>query len=187
MRVVIFKEIVGGDLRKLRAESNDADSGGGARDFRFPHREFGGAFSRIFSGTERQKRGRGSKKRDVSIPVGRFYWERDGKVEWKEARYEPPTDSRPTEGRIPVVHTYPPLRTPPPSKEGRLLVLIIQREDGTVWPAFATEDSLRRESKADEDQWADAVRRPILKALADTAESGAVARGVIDLGGEVDE
>lgn len=32
---ILYKELVEGDLRKLQAKSNDADTGGGARDFRF--------------------------------------------------------------------------------------------------------------------------------------------------------
>jgi hypothetical protein len=32
---ILYKEIVEGDLRKFRAESNDAATGGGARDLRF--------------------------------------------------------------------------------------------------------------------------------------------------------
>lgn len=32
---ILFKEIVDGDVRKIHADSNDSDTGGGARDFRF--------------------------------------------------------------------------------------------------------------------------------------------------------
>ncbi|WP_264802920.1 hypothetical protein, partial [Acetobacter fabarum] len=32
---ILYKEIVAGDLRKILAQSNDSDTGGGARDFRF--------------------------------------------------------------------------------------------------------------------------------------------------------
>lgn len=37
----IFKELVEGDFRKFFAQSNDTDSGGGARDLRYkPQKEF---------------------------------------------------------------------------------------------------------------------------------------------------
>lgn len=32
---ILFHEIADGDVRKFNAESNDADTGGGARDLRF--------------------------------------------------------------------------------------------------------------------------------------------------------
>lgn len=45
---ILFHEIVSGDIRKFNAESNDADSGGGARDLRFGLR-YGPVLNRLFS------------------------------------------------------------------------------------------------------------------------------------------
>ena len=45
---VIFKQIKPGDYRKLAAESNDAPTGGGARDFRFPSAPFAPVLEMFF-------------------------------------------------------------------------------------------------------------------------------------------
>lgn len=173
---VVFKEIVEGDFRKFRAEANDADSGGGARDLRFrPHDSFEPIFRKLFPNVQQEIRQRGGARGPVDVLVGRLTWsDKNGRVESKEARYEPPTDARPGEGRIPVVHTFPPFNKLPPTNEGRMLVLLVQRDDGTVWPEFATEDGLRS------GQWNEAVSKLILRSLGATRRSGQVARGFID-------
>lgn len=172
---VVFKQIVEGDFRKFEAQSNDADSGGGARDLRFrPYDEFEKIFRQIFPGVRTEKRKRDGGKSDVEILVGRLHWSDGGKDASKEATFEPPTDARPNEGRIPVVHTYPPFNVLPPTNEGRMVLLLIQRDDDSVWPAFATEDSLRSGA------WQDSVARPILRSLDGKRSANQVARGYID-------
>lgn len=44
---ILFHEIADGDVRKFNAESNDADTGGGARDLRFSLR-FEAVLDRFF-------------------------------------------------------------------------------------------------------------------------------------------
>ena len=49
VKLIIYKKIVDGDLRKFSATSNDQPSGGGARDLRFsPAGEFMAAFEKMF-------------------------------------------------------------------------------------------------------------------------------------------
>lgn len=172
---VVFKQIVEGDFRKFEAQSNDADSGGGARDLRFrPYDEFAKVFRHLFPGIRTEKRKRNGKKVNVEILVGRLHWSEGGKHGSKEATFDPPTDARPHEGRIPVVHTYPPFNVLPPTNQGRMVLLLIQRDDDTVWPAFATEDSLRSGA------WQVSVSGPILRSLDGKRRANQVARGYID-------
>lgn len=172
---VVFKEVVEGDFRKFEAQSNDADSGGGARDLRFrPYDEFEEVFRHLFPDIRTEKRKRNGKKVDVEILVGRLHWLEGGKHRSKEATFEPPTDARPNEGRIPIVHTYPPFNVLPPTNQGRMVLLLVQHDDDTVWPAFATEDSLRSGA------WQDSVSGPILRSLDSKRPANQVARGYVD-------
>ncbi len=173
---VVFRQIVAGDFRKFKAESNDADSGGGARDLRFrPYPAFRDIFADLLPSTRIEKRRRNGIPTDTEIRVGAFFWsEGNGKEASKEATFEPPTDARPNEGRIPVVHTYPPFNTLPATTEGKMVALLIQREDGNVWPAFATEEALRS------GQWNTGISDFILKSLDANRPQNQVARGFID-------
>jgi len=61
---IVYKEIVEGDFRKFKAESNDADTGGGARDLRFrPHDEFAKVFRELFPRSQQKTRKRDGKNR----------------------------------------------------------------------------------------------------------------------------
>jgi hypothetical protein len=173
---IVFKEIVAGDLRKFQADSNDAETGGGARDLRFrPYEEFEDVFRKLFPEIRIETRKRDGKKIKTEILVGKFYWvNSDGIEKSSEATFEPPTDARPGEGRIPVVHTYPPLNTTPPKNEGRIIALLIQRDDNKVWPHFATEKDLRS------GQYDDEVAKHILQCLDASRGGRQVARGYID-------
>lgn len=172
---VVYKEIVPGDLRKFKAESNDAPSGGGARDLRFrPYRNFGSVFERLFPQKRTVRRRRNRVDTNVDVLVGRFFW-KDGAIDRNmEAVFEPPTTARPGEGRLAVVHNYPPLQHAPSFDDGRVVVMLVQRQDGTVWPAFATEGSLRR------GEWDAAVARAVLSCLDAKRGKSQIARGFID-------
>jgi hypothetical protein len=172
---VVFKQIVVGDFRKFEAQSNDADTGGGARDLRFrPYDEFAEIFRQIFPEVRQEKRRRNGVRTSVEVFVGRITWSNGESTQSREASFEPPTDARPNEGRIPVVHTYPPLNRLPPTNEGRMVLLLVQRDDDTVWAEFATEDSLRSGN------WHQQVGGPIIAALDARRPSNQVARGYID-------
>ena len=186
---VVFKQIVWGDFRKFEARSNDADTGGGARDLRFrPHAEFAEVFRLLFPATRTEQRRREGENVSVEVLVGRLHWSDGGKDVSKEATFETPTTARAGEGRIPTVYRYPPfnhiIAVWPEDKwekdkwtlkgEGRLVLLLVQRDDGTVWPEFATEKSFNS------GVWEDSVARPILRSLNAKRRSTQVARGYID-------
>lgn len=173
---ILYKEIVEGDLRKILATSNDSDTGGGARDFRF------GSYTKLlpviklmFPAVVREKRKRGSVINEIDVFKGTFYWQSaiGGQVYEKESFFEPPTDVRPAEGRIARVHEYgcfDTARIPHGGESNRILLLLIQREDGKVWPHFAEERSLRTPGS-----WDPVVAAELLKCLdAKRADSRAV-------------
>ncbi|MDP9896659.1 hypothetical protein J2W32_005769 [Variovorax boronicumulans] len=144
---ILYKEIVEGDLRKIQAQSNDADTGGGARDFRFgSYKTLLPVIKQMFPQTVKENRKRGGQIVQIDVFKGAFSWRNaEGKVEAKESFFEPPTDVRPSEGRIARIHEYPCFDA---SKVkigagNRVLLLLIQLDDGSVWPHYAEEKSLR--------------------------------------------
>jgi hypothetical protein len=145
---ILYKEIVEGDLRKIQAKSNDSGTGGGARDFRF------GSFPKLlpvirpmFPQTVKQMRKRGGKVVQIDVYQGQFFWRDDKGAVYKAASFfEPPTDVRPSEGRIARVHEYPCFDAglvPKGSAGNRVLLLLIQLMDESVWPFYAEERTLR--------------------------------------------
>lgn len=162
---ILYKEIVPGDLRKILAQSNDSGTGGGARDFRF------GSFEQLLPVIERMfpKKVKMNRKRkgiaeEIDVFQGEFFWHNDkGQVERKASFFEPPTDARGSEGRIARVHEYSCFNTSrmPTGGEGnRVLLLLIQLEDGSVWPHYAEEKTLRIEGK-----WHPVVAKELLACL----------------------
>ena len=143
---ILYKEIVPGDLRKIVAESNDSDTGGGARDFRFG--EFGKLepiIRKMFPHAVRERRRRDGKNVQVEIFRGTFHWDFNGTEEQKSVDFEPPTSARPSEGRITRVHEQPCFasnRIPKFGVGNKVLLLLVQRNDGSVWPYFIEERSL---------------------------------------------
>jgi hypothetical protein len=146
---ILYKEIVAGDLRKIEAQSNDSDTGGGARDFRF------GSYDKLlpvirlmFPGVVQEKRKRGNSTKSIDIFKGEFHWQHSPSAppQSKVSYFEPPTDVRQSEGRIVRVHEYSCFdtsRIPKLRANDRVLLLLVQRFDGTVWPHFAEESSIR--------------------------------------------
>ncbi len=170
---VIYKEILEGDRRKFVAQSNDAPSGGGARDLRFsPYSRFESAFKAIFPEATHETRKRGGIDTTVPILKGEFFWMEDGEIKHTESYFEPPDDPRPTEGRIPRVNTYGCFRSVP--ADGRIFLLLVQQMDDTVWPAFATESSLRA------GEWNSELTREILDCINATRNAGVAVAGYVD-------
>lgn len=153
---ILYKEIVPGDLRKFLAESNDTKSGGGARDLRFgAYTNLLPAIREMFPIVVTEERLRGSTTQSVDIFKGKFYWF-DSKQQLKseDAFFEPPTSARPLEARIRRVHEYEcfnPELIPTASESNKVLLLLIQQGDGTVWPYFAEERTLRQPGVWDPD------------------------------------
>lgn len=144
---ILYKELVEGDLRKLQAKANDSDSGGGARDFRF--RSFDTLLpiiKQMFPQTVQEKRRRNKQTVLIDIFKGHFFWfDAKQNVVSKEACMEPPTSARPGEGRIARIHEYPCFDASKVNigAGNRVLLLLIQLNDGSVWPYYAEESSLR--------------------------------------------
>ena len=146
---ILYKEIVDGDRRKIIAKSNDSDSGGGARDFRFgSYRKLVPIIQLMFPKTVKEDRKRDGVVSQINVFKGVFYWQKEvgGPIHNKDSFFEPPTDVRPSEGRIARVHEYDCFDTrliPRGGVNNRVLLLLIQRTDDKVWPHFAEEKSLR--------------------------------------------
>ena len=161
---ILYKEIVLGDIRKTKAESNDSDSGGGARDFRFgDFASLEAIIRKMFPTALMEQRRRNGQSMSVEIFRGRFYWNFNGVDENKEVDFEPPTTARPSEGRITRVHEQPcfsPDRIPTFNDGNKVLLLLVQRNDGTVWPYFIEEASLEEPGA-----WDERVAKDILKCI----------------------
>lgn len=173
---ILFKEIVDGDLRKILAKSNDSNTGGGARDFRFgSYKQLLPVIKQMFPNVVKEDRKRDGVTSQIDVFKGTFYWQKTagGAIYTKESFFEPPTDVRPSEGRIARVHEYDCFDTSLVPKGGvgnRVILLLIQSCDGEVWPHFTEEQSLRTPNL-----WDAVVARDLLKCIdAERAEGRAV-------------
>lgn len=172
---IVFREILDGDRLKFIARSNVSDTGGGARDLRFRGWDvLEGVLRQLFPKTRIEKRRRSSAD-ELEIYVGCFHWLRNGSQVSQEAILEPPTDARPNEARMTRVHEFSCFTIKAPEEgSGRLLVLFIQKLDGTVWPFVVTERSLEHED------WNPRVAEFLLSALNTNRRRGNAAYGFID-------
>lgn len=154
--LVVYKEIVDGDMRKLLAESNDAKTGGGARDLRLPAKAFRPVMHQIFT---KDGVGRGGKAIKIAEIL---YLDADDRPHKTQLEYWPPTPSRPSEDRIARIHASPALGGQLPRTDlGRVFVLFIKFSDGTVRCLYAYEDELR-----DPTIWARELSSTVLGCLA---------------------
>lgn len=161
IKIVVYKKIVEGDLKKFFAQSNITQTGGGARDLRFsPASSFFPVFQRMFK----------SLKEDGTIS-GYFSWAEHPPT---EVVIHPPTNSRPNEVRIARVHECFPDKYIPQSVGDCILILILDAND-KVWPYFITEKSLR------EDDWHPKIREDILNGLNAKRGANSSPMGYIDL------
>lgn len=178
---ILYKEIVEGDLRKILAQSNDADTGGGARDFRFgSYKKLMGVIKLMFPDIVKENRKRDGVVSQLDVFKGTFYWQKTagGKIYSKDSFFEPPTDARRTEGRIARVHEYGCFDTSLIPKGGagnRVILLLIQNYDGGVWPHFAEEQSLRKPG-----DWDEVVAKELLKCMDATRAEGRAVIGFRD-------
>jgi hypothetical protein len=168
LRRIVFKRILDGDVRKLRAESNDRpNEGGGARDFRFnPWTTFEPVFARMFPkiDTRTSKRGKSGARQDVDVDVrvgDLHWWDADSnQPKSHEIEIWPPTAARNFEGRISQVHKLPPFdpsKLPSPT-DGEVFLLLWEDANG-VWGCWATESSLKQ------DDWNQQMAKLMLGAL----------------------
>lgn len=141
---IVFREVLSGDRRKFEAKSNDASTGGGARDFRFsPYDKFDGIFERMLTGRRSEMRTRDRKKISEEIYTSSVNVEKaNGLVITKTIEFEPPTTARPNEGRLTRLNHYG--LEVPNNNEGRILLLLYQTGDTRLWLNFATENQLQQ-------------------------------------------
>jgi hypothetical protein len=172
---IVFREILDGDRLKFIAQSNISDSGGGARDLRFRGWDvMEDVLRKVFPQTQVAKRRREG-AHTLEIYAGRFHWLQGGSEISREALLEPPTDARPNESRVTRVHEYDCFTIKAPEEgSGRLLVLFIQKLDGSVWPFVITERSLEHED------WNPIVADFLLSALNAERRRGNAAYGFVD-------
>jgi hypothetical protein len=138
---VIFREVMPGDLRKFTATSNDAPTGGGARDFRFtPFDQFDGVFARALKGRSTETRLRNRQHSQVTLYTANVSVPRkNGPPAKKELRFEPPTSARDAEGRLAQLSKF---GLEPPADEGRFVLLIIEDANSSVIVTFFSEQDL---------------------------------------------
>lgn len=178
---VLWKQILPGDRRKFIAKSHDSDTGGGARDLRFRgDEELEAIVLAMFPDQEQATRRRNRVATPITRHRGQFCWRSvsGGKqrTHSEVAYIEPPTSAREGEWRITRVHTYEVFQgSLPPVSAGRVLLLLIQTDDGNIWPRFTTETSLRK------DKWSAAVKQHILGCLDSKKSSRRAAYGFFDL------
>ena len=159
----IFKELVEGDFRKFFAQSNDTDSGGGARDLRYkPQKEFYPFFEKMM--IEKDNSGKLKDK---------FHWIINGKEVTTKFIVHSPTNSRPNEIRIGQVNKCIPDEAVP-DVHTNTIFLIVQLDDLTIWPYFVTYDSIENED------WDPIVKQVILEAYTTDKRSTTTATGFYD-------
>lgn len=136
--LILFQQLTSATVRKAQRISNDAPTGGGARDLRLrPHDQFLPIMERMLP-----------EIRTESRPSGETLTIRQGLVTWgdghqaQEIEYWPPTNARPGEGRIAKISSLPPLSVPPEVLAGSV-ILFVQDEDGRIWVRYATDEGLR--------------------------------------------
>ena len=153
IRIVLYKKIVPGDIRKFRAESNDADSGGGARDLRFsPANMFFPILKRIFP----------NEGANGKTYTGTLLWENQPST---KVTIHAPTKSRANEVRIAKVHECIP-KAIVPNDATDCILLIWLNQDYSAQGYFTSEHSLRT------NVWHEGVKNGVLRGL--SARRGAL-------------
>lgn len=167
--LIFFQEIKPGDVRKQRAQSNDASSGGGARDLRIrPADKFTPILANMFPDV-------GSEE---GVLQGTVHW-LDDRDEVQAATVElwRPTDARPGEARIGRIHLIDSWYVDEAdynADQGRGLkwfYLLVKDIKGVTWARLLYEENLPHEIKE--------VSRYVTERIRNTPASRAV-RGTID-------
>lgn len=138
---VVYKQVSPGDLRKLQAESNNAPTGGGARDFRLPYKDFDPVMRKILPQTRQEERLRKGERITLSLHWGSVKFRLQGKEIEVNLDWETPTDARPREGRIPRIHTH--FGLPQENPELGAAFFLIMQHETEVRADYAYEQHLR--------------------------------------------
>ena len=165
--LILFQQVTPATVRKAQSISNDAPSGGGARDLRLrPHDQFLPFMERLLPETRTEHRQPGD---ILVIRYGQVTWG-DGR-QTQEIEYWPPTNARPGEGRLAKISSLPPLSNPPENVAGSV-ILFVRDEDGRIWVRYATDEGLRESLP----EVGDTIRNCIVN-----APQSRIASGYIDL------
>lgn len=168
---LFFHEVLPGDAKKMKAESADAETGGGARGLRIPGaRQFGELLKAFFPHPSEEEEG---------VREGAIHWvDSSEKIGWKRKKMWRPTDVRPNELRIDTIYeiegwaidddAYDHARE---AKERWFFVLTLDA-NGRVWARILMERDLGNERSE--------VREHIARRSAATREGHAV-QGYVDL------
>lgn len=92
--LTVFRQVLPGDVRKLRAESNDADTGGGARDLRFRGQPVVRQLLRMFTQPTAER----------GVMRGRIHWATNPGTGHADVELWRPTQARPNEVRLNTIH-----------------------------------------------------------------------------------
>ena len=161
VRRLVYRELLAGDWRKMAAKSNDAPTGGGARDLRFPFKAFDGVFAHLLPDTRVEERRREGVKVPMTLRTGLVHVDEDT----AEMVWETPTDSRGSEGRIAKVHASPAASLLLQAQEAlqsengtlpEVFVLLVQDDEGQLRVHYAYVEDMRA------GRWAQAVARRVL-------------------------
>jgi hypothetical protein len=150
---VLFKQVREGDIRKLAAQSNDAPTGGGARDLRFPAEPFAPVLHLFFPDVV------GTSSNGGEIRKGTLAWVNASGVERFPVELHPPTDARPTEARIARINDLEPLQEcPDPDDNDPVFVIFTLDGDRSFRCDFATTSDLHL-------KWHPDIASPMLRSL----------------------
>lgn len=174
---LVFREVQPGDRRKFVAQSNDSDSGGGARDFRFsPYAKFKQIFELMLSSrvtqTRKNRTSGVSEKIELYQDVVHVVKGPNTTIE-RKIEFWLPTPSRDSEGRLARLHTYD--LDVPSEHEGRIFLLLYQTNDGKLWLNFATQTQLLN------NEWTEEVTDLLLGCMCARRREGVAANGFLDL------
>lgn len=136
---VIGHEILEGDIRKAYAESNDASTGGGARDLRFP-KKYKPELDRLFSTGVHEN---GRTEYMVCDFVAGLSDGSEVLVEGLKYAFKP-TTARPNEVRIAQISAHDFFKQMPniSSDDGALFIVFVRMASGNPRMMFATQKQL---------------------------------------------
>lgn len=138
---LVFKQVVDGDIRKLAAQSNDSQTGGGARDLRFPLVPFQEPLTKFFPNVI------GKSANGGLVRQGTMVWVIDSKNRQKyNVELHPPTNARPKEIRIARIHDLDPMQDcPTPTDSDPVFLLLTLDTSSTFRCDFARLSDLSRD------------------------------------------
>jgi hypothetical protein len=166
--LVVFREVLPGDLRKFDAESNDADTGGGARDLRFREgARMSPILARMFP----------NQANADGVTRGSVFWVTAQNVVGSgDIEFWPPTDARPNEVRLGRIYVVDGWRVDEAEygearQRGDMWFNLLVLDDaGRTWGRILRGANLDRETPA----FRDCVRRRIAERRGQAAVFGSV-------------